>query len=345
MKEGSFMIAGSPSHPERLVQLNPHGHWRRIPEHEECGYTQIMSCSCCSLTKDSPEKIRSDESTEPEEASTESKAQEPRSSAPASPRLAAPRCQESHAFPTKAEKPATTSSNIPDDGDVDGQEEMDWALDVPDEGQETSCAWLSCAWTASGKQEGVDGMAGPPAAMTLQAAPPAPAPTPVACQQRAQQDIASGQEPKEPAPQNPREAEQPQEVRVTKIKRPHPTTVTYQYRPYVTRQKAEAKGFKIVWYDPENTYNPLYFGVSPEDIEEQNALDERRDCQKYLDPALALQYAGIALGAVVGAGVFGVGFVTVAAGVAVGCTVSELSPYYSRVQNTMERLIFSRGWD
>lgn len=346
------MVTGSVEHPERLVQIEPHGHWRRIPEHEQFSCCDILTCSCSSLTKGSPEKIRNDETTESEEACVESKAREPRGSAPASPRRAAPRRQEAPTFPRDTEPEAVGLES-----------------GAPGESTDTSCTWHLCSWAASRQQVADDGSPEPPVAKTLQAAPQEPAPRTDACQERFEQAAEAAPEQKKAATEKPEAPEQRQEVVVAKLKKPQPpeaaetpakpeqrhevavtTAKTPQdthasHLPYMTKEQAEAKGFTITWYDPEDTYNPLYFGVSPEDIEEQKALDERTDCQKYLDPALILQYAGMALGAAVGAGVFGVGFVAVAAGVAVGCTVSELSPYYSRVQGTMERLVFSRGWD
>lgn len=53
--------------------------------------------------------------------------------------------------------------------------------------------------------------------------------------------------------------------------------------PYMTRARAEAEGYKIIWYDPEEDYNPLYFGTSPEDI--------ARSEESRLDPAYR-QYSG-----------------------------------------------------
>ncbi|CBZ49646.1 conserved hypothetical protein [Neospora caninum Liverpool] len=263
MAEGSYMVTGSVEHPERLVQIEPHGHWRRIPEHEQFSCCDILTCSCSSLTKGSPEKIRNDETT------------------------AAP--LRHHGVLRRGVRKLLHFQ------ETQNLRQSVWSQAHP-ANRQIQAALGTCVL---GQQVADDGSPEPPVAKTLQAAPQEPAPRTDACQERFEQAAEAAPEQKKAATEKPEAPEQRQEVVVAKLKKPQPpeaaetpakpeqrhevavtTAKTPQdthasHLPYMTKEQAEAKGFTITWYDPEDTYNPLYFGVSPEDIEEQKALDER----------------------------------------------------------------------
>ncbi|PFH31605.1 hypothetical protein BESB_025790 [Besnoitia besnoiti] len=337
MVESVCAMGDGGEHPERLVQLEPHGHWRRIPENPVCSCTAVLAgCLCCSVTRATPELIGQEEPPVPDDAYIEPTVPDPRESSPMSARRAAPRFRE---VQTATESP----ENQQEDALVPAKQ---------DAGSSDPCGgWFICSWAKrDARQTAVDEQdkASPSVERAPETAPVEQESSSSKRREAAQKQTeqaasAAREEPKSPGEHPAKQAPRPQEATVTVA--PKPLATRSRGVPYMTKEEAESKGLKIVWYDPEDEYNPLYFGVSPDDIEEQSQLERRSDVHKYLDPALILQYTGLTLGAIVGAGAVGVGFVAAAAGLTVGCTVREFAPYWDRFQSKMKSVVFSHGWD
>ncbi|PHJ21707.1 transmembrane protein [Cystoisospora suis] len=306
------------THPAHLVHISPHGHWRRVPEEDKCNCTGQMAGEClsCLCPKKSSDSLDGTPATPPCEE--EERKEENRDIA-----------HDGDGGPSSSASKGTEEKRKEEEDRVlaDHQTSHDEPEEEEDETNTPSRRWYICSWTGGGSSSS----------------------SAVPASQRGEEALEDKGHVSEEKKKKNTTDEEKKEVSSSSQKI---VIQRYGQAPYMTREKAEAEGYKIIWYDPEEDYNPLYYGTSPEDIarSEERRLDpvyrqySETGWRQHFTSTALLEYAGIGLGAVVGAGAVGVGFLAAAAGIAVGCTVQELCPYYKRLQRNLTHDLRSSGW-